>query len=224
MKQIIAIGGGEFTDYITELKIESYLLKQCKSFKPKVCFLPQASGEDSKTIVSFMDTFKKLGADPSWFSLFGRTQDNSEQMILNQDMIYVGGGNTRSMLALWREWGLEKVLRKAYESGVILCGSSAGGICWYQQFITDSMLPLGVMEGLGMIKGSCCPHYSDEPGRKQTFKDKIIKKKIIPGIALDSGTAAHYIDGELKHVVSTSSNKNAYMVANKEEKIISVIL
>ena len=79
-----------------------------------------------------MDTFKKSGADPSWFSLFGRTQDNWEQMILNQDMIYVGGGNTRSMLALWREWGLEKVLRKAYESGVILCSSSAGGICWYQ--------------------------------------------------------------------------------------------
>ena len=137
MKQIIAIGGGGFGHYASTL-LNQYILKQAGKPSPKICFLPQASAESKDYIVNFYETFSRLGAQPSWISLFGRVEPSWEEHLLSQDIIYVGGGNTRSMLALWREWGIDAVLREAYERGIILSGTSAGAICWFEQGITDS--------------------------------------------------------------------------------------
>src|SRR5437879_2510281 len=118
MRQIIAIGGGGFGGSDKTLLLERYLLEQIQNradkAAPRVCFLPQASAESSEYITRFYETFCSLGALPSWISLFGRVEDNWKEKLLAQDLIYVGGGNTRSMLSLWREWGMDKVLVEAY--------------------------------------------------------------------------------------------------------------
>ncbi len=139
LKQIIAIGGGGFTNPDKSMKLEQYILRQCGSVNPKICFLPQASAESQDYVVKFYDCFNKLGAKPSWISLFGRVESSWKEKLLEQDIIYVGGGNTKSMLALWRVWGMEDVLLQAYQKGIILSGISAGAICWFEQCVTDSI-------------------------------------------------------------------------------------
>lgn len=219
MKQIIAIGGGGFASYTSELIMERYLLAQCRSKQPRVAFLPQASAEDPRYIVSFMDAFRSLGADPTWLSLFGRVKDDWPARLLEQDMIYVGGGNTRSMLTLWREWGVDEVLKKAYQQGTVLCGVSAGAICWFEQCVTDSVWPLGVLDGLGLLEGSCCPHYDSEPERRPTFTRNVAGAEILPGIALSDQTLAHYVDGKLKEVLSEAPGKQSFWVAETEREL-----
>lgn len=229
MQQIIAIGGGtfggiEFGATQTEnTKMERYLIEQTQQQNPKVCFLPQASVEDKSYVVRFYETFSWLGAKPSWISLFGRVEKTWKEKLLAQDLIFVGGGNTRSMLALWREWGLDQVLKEAYQQGTVLAGVSAGAICWFEECITDSVWPLGALKGLGFLKGSCCPHYDSEPERRPTFLSKVKAGEVIPGIALEDNTGAHYVAGTLKTVVSTKENKKAYLVSSQGEDNIPVI-
>lgn len=219
MKQIISVGGGGFTAYNSELAMERYILAQVENETPKVGFLPQASAEAPSYVVQFLDSFKSLGADPSWFSLFNRVQDDLAERILEQDVIYVGGGNTRSMLSLWREWGIDEILKEAYEQGTLLCGVSAGAICWFEQCVTDSVWPLGVIDGLGFIEGSCCPHYDSEPTRRPTYLAKVAEDEMMPGIALQDFTAAHYIDGVLHKVVTEVEGQKAFRVDDQEQPL-----
>ncbi len=221
MKQIISIGGGSLSHY-SNILILKYILKQTKKESPKVCFLPQASAESKDYIVSFYQTFCKLGAQPSWISLFGRVAPTWKEHLLSQDIIFVGGGNTRSMLALWREWGMDEVLHEAYEKGIILCGSSAGAICWFEQCITDSVWPLGVLDCMGILKGSCCPHYDDEAERRPAYLKFVQSEEALPGIALAQDAAAHYIDGDLHKIVTGAKNKKCYLVNAQEEKELEV--
>ncbi len=222
MQQIIAIGGGGFGDFQKNLSMERYLVEQTQKTSPKVCFLPQASSESSEYIVRFYETFASLGALPSWISLFGRVEDSWKEKLLQQDLIFVGGGNTRSMLALWREWGMDQVLLEAYKRGIVLSGVSAGAICWFEQGITDSVWPLGALTGLKMLKGSCCPHYDTEPERRPTYLSKVSNNEVIPGIALEDNTAAHFVDGKLKCIVGTAEGKKAFNVLPHGEAEISV--
>lgn len=223
-QQIIAIGGGGFTSPDTQLKMERYLLAQTKKTQPKICFLPQASAENSEYIVKFFSAFTELGAIPSWVSLFGRVESSWQEKLLSQDLIYVGGGNTRSMIALWKEWGADKVLKKAYEQGIVLCGVSAGAICWFEEMITDSVWPLGAIKGLKLLPGSCCPHYDSEPERRPTYLEKVNKSEVIPGIALEDHTAAHYVNSNLKCIAITDPKRNAYYVSKTGEKKIEQTL
>ena len=222
-KQIIAIGGGGFTDPEKDYKLERYLLSLISKESPNVCFLPQASNESNEYIVKFYESFTAMKAKPSWISLFGRVEPTWKDLLMEQDLIYVGGGNTRSMLALWKEWGMDKVLKEAYQQGTILAGVSAGAICWFEECITDSVWPLGSIKGLGFLKGSCCPHYDSEPERKPTFLKMVNGKEIIPGIALEDYSAAHYIDGMLHKVVISRPNKKAYLVSENNEKSLETV-
>ncbi len=221
-QQIISIGGGGFTTQKPALKIEQYLLDQTGKKNPKVCFLSQASAEDNRYIVKFYEAFLSLEANPSSVSLFGRVEDKWKQHILEQDLIYVGGGNTRTMLAIWREWGMDKILKNAYEKGIVLSGISAGAICWFEQCVTDSVWPLGSLKGMDLLKGSCCPHYDTEPERKPTFLKMVSEGAVIPGIALEDNVAAHYVNGELKDVIAEIPNKNAYKVTQKGEEKLNI--
>lgn len=223
-KQIIAIGGGGFTAPAQNFKLEQYIIEQTGKNNPKVCFLPQASGESQEYIVKFYDSFLRLGAIPSWISLFGRVENSWQEKILAQDIIYVGGGNTKSMLALWRAWKMDEILLKAYNQGTILSGISAGAICWFAECVTDSVWPLGVIKGMGLLPGSCCPHYDSEPERKPTFLEKVNKQEIIPGIALEDHVAAHYVDGKLKAIVAEKEGHRAYEVGLQQETLMTPIL
>lgn len=212
MKQILAIGGGGFTEPDPSYKIEKFLLSLSKKEKPKICFLPQASAEANEYIIKFYDAFLRLGANPSWISLFGRVEDSWREKLLSQDIIYVGGGNTKSMIALWNAWGLDHVLKKAYEKGIILSGISAGAICWFEQGITDSVWPLGVVDGLGLLQGSICPHFDSEVERQVAYKTFVENKRIKPGLALEDETSAYFIDGKLDSIVQSDTNKKAYQI------------
>jgi aminopeptidase N len=130
MKQIIAIGGGGFGREIGELKIEKYIVKQSNKSNPKICFIPTATGDDQGYIDNFYKAFNSLNCVTSHIDFFKRTID-LESHILEQDIIYVGGGNTKSMLAVWKEWELDSILKNAYENNIIMSGVSAGAICWF---------------------------------------------------------------------------------------------
>jgi len=218
-KQIIAIGGGGFSSKRGEPSFEKYIVQQSVQDQPKVCFLPQASNENRDYITRFYQAFLAAGAQPSWLSLFGRVEPGWKEHLLQQDIIFVGGGNTRSMLALWTAWGIDTVLRQAYEQGIILAGSSAGAICWFQEGITDSVWPLGVLPGLGILSGSCCPHYDDEPERKPTYLRLTQGGQVAPGIALESAVAAHYIDEKLSYIVAKAHKKAYYVADGKQDEM-----
>ena len=223
MPQIIAIGGAGFGSLENDYKMERYLIAQTGKTNPKVCFLGQASAESPAYAHRFHQTFKTLGAHPSTVSLFGRVTPHWKTQVLEQDLIFVGGGNTRSMLALWREWGMDQILKEAYENGTVLSGSSAGAICWFEACVTDSVWPLGTLKGLGFLQGSCCPHYDSEPERRPTYLEKVSSGEIIPGIALEDYTAVHFVDGTLKRVVSAKTGATVYRVGPGEEALLEVL-
>ncbi len=222
--QIIASGGGGFGRSIEVLAQERYILDQCGAERPKVGFLPQASCENGQYIASFYEAFTRLGAEPTLVSLYGVVKPEWEERLLSQDVIYVGGGNTRSMLALWREWGVDEVLRKAWQNGTVMAGVSAGAICWFEQGVTDSVWPLGVLPCMGFLPGSCCPHFDGEAERRPSFTRMLSEDRIAPGIALDDYAMGHYIDGKLERVVCSSESSQGYLMSSGAEETVSEVL
>jgi dipeptidase E len=127
--QIVAIGGGGFSDGVENLLLENFILGLANRLRPKVCFVPTASGDSEQYLLKFYASFAKLPATAAHLPLFRLAVTDLRSYVLGQDIIYVGGGNTRNMLILWREWGLDVILREAMEKGTILCGVGAGSIC-----------------------------------------------------------------------------------------------
>jgi len=220
MQQIIAIGGGGFGRENCQFEIEKYILQQSGKENPRIGFLPQASAEAKDYIVRYYQSFCQLGAQPSWFSLFGRVPRGFEKELLQQDIIYVGGGNTKSMLALWQIWGIDKLLRQAYDNGVVLAGVSAGAICWFEAGITDSVWPLGTVECLGFLSGSCCPHFDSEIERQAFYQQQVDSEATVPGIALEENTAVHFVDGKLQRVVTWEEGKSVYTIEKDREAAV----
>ena len=214
MRQIIAIGGGGFSMEPDNLALDRYILAQAHKSEPRICFLPTASGDADGYILNFYKAFTTLNCLPSFLSLFRLPTADLEGFILEKDILYVGGGNTRSMLALWREWGLDTLLFKAYQAGVILAGLSAGANCWFEDCSTDA-LPgdLQVLACLGYLKGSFCPHYNSEPERRPSYQGMIRKGLLRKGIAADDGAAAHFIDEKIIQVVSSRPEAKVYRVS-----------
>ena len=218
-RQIIAIGGGGFGRNPGEGIIENYILEQSDANKPKICFIPTATGDDEGYIENYYSTFSMFECDPFHLDFFKRTPD-LEDLILNQDIIFVGGGNTKSMLAVWRDWNLDKLLKIAYENGTIMCGVSAGAICWFDSGITDSWEEeLKIMSCLGFVKGVCCPHYDEEPERRPTVHELIKDQEMDSCIAVDGGCALHLINEDPYRSVAFSEKKNAFLVSMKNNLV-----
>ncbi|PIR26531.1 MAG: peptidase E [Deltaproteobacteria bacterium CG_4_10_14_0_2_um_filter_43_8] len=212
-KQIIAMGGGSFGSQDANLLLERYVLKQCRKKNPRVCFIPTASGESPEYILQFYDVFHHLNTKPSHLSFFKPPSADLRGFLLDHDIIYVGGGNTKSMLALWREWGVDKMLREAWNEGVVLCGVSAGAICWFAEGVTDSIPgKLTKLKCLGFLRGSNCPHYDGEVNRRPAYHQLLKAGKISKGIACDDGAALHYIGTQLHQAISCKPNAKAYQL------------
>ena len=219
-KHIIAIGGGGFGRNISSCLIEKYILSISNKDCPKICFLPTATGDDDSYIVRFYSVFTRFNCIPSHIDFFKRTIDIDEH-IMSQDVVFVGGGNTKSMLAVWRDWGMDNILKNAYDKGVIMSGVSAGAICWFTSGITDSWdNQLQVLPCLDFIKGICCPHYDEEPSRIPYVKKLINEKKLTNCISIEGGSALHCIDGIPIKNVSFKNSKNSYNVSFEDNKII----
>ena len=219
-RNIIAIGGGGFGRNPGEGIIEEYILKQTRKKKPNICFIPTATGDHDSYKVNYYETFSKLNCNPVHLDLFKRTPD-LKQLISEQDAIFVGGGNTKSMLAVWKEWQLDNVLKQAYQAGTMMSGVSAGAICWFQNGITDSWSSsLKVMPCLNFIKGTCCPHYDEEPERKPMVKKLLIANKYKNIFAIDGGAALHIKNENVFKSVSFKIDKNAHTVRIDNKNII----
>ena len=219
-RNIIAIGGGGFGANPGQGIIEAYILKQTKKKKPKICFIPTATGDNEAYKVNYYSTFTKLDCEPTHLDFFKRTPD-LKKLIFNQDAIFVGGGNTKSMLAVWKDWGLDKILRTAYLNGVVMSGVSAGAICWFQQGVTDSWSSdLKIMSCLNFVKGTCCPHYDEEPERKPAVKKFLMSGKIKDVYAVDGGVALHIKDEKEFKSVVFRKDKGSYRTFLEKKEIV----
>ena len=220
MRQVIAIGGGGFGRTQASNLIEQYILDQVSNkSSPSICFIPTATGDLDPYVVNFYSVFSKLDCKPSHISFFKRTID-LEEHIAKQDIIFVGGGNTKSMLAVWKEWKLDKILKTAYERGAVMSGVSAGAICWFDQGLTDSWADeLKIMPCMNFISGNCAPHYDEEPERRPATK-KLLEENIITSMYGIEGVAAlHFIDEAPTYTVRFAKNKNAYNVTLQDSAV-----
>lgn len=212
-KQIIAMGGGGFSMEPENLLLDEYVLKQTNKKTPKVCFVPTASGDAQGYIDKFYHSFETLDCEASHLSLFKPPTADLEDYVLSKDVIYVGGGNTRNLMVLWKEWGLDHIFQKAWEQGIVLAGLSAGAICWFEEGVTDSIPgELTPLKCLGFLKGSSCPHYDGEADRRPTYQKLVGANKILQGVAADDGVAFHYVDEDIYKIVSSRKNAWGYQV------------
>ena len=218
-KNIVAIGGGGFGRSIGEMKIEKYITSLVKKDRPKICFIPTASGDNDSYKLSFYRAFSKLNCITSHLDFFSRTE-NLEKKILSQDIIYVGGGNTKSMLGVWKEWNLNYILKSAYEKGIIMSGVSAGAICWFNKGVTDSFSnKLEIINCLGIVKGIACPHY-DEEKEREPFVNKIINSNIIDScICIEGNCALHIKNNSYYESINFGKNKNCLKISKVNNKL-----
>jgi len=211
---IVAIGGGGFAADPPNLAIDRYLLSLARRARPNVGFLATATGDLPGYVARFLAVYAGLGCRPSALPLFTHTPDVAG-WVRSQDVIFVGGGNTRSMLAVWREWGLPDLLREAHAAGTVLAGQSAGAICWFEQGVTDSWAgPLRPLDCLRFLPGSCCPHYDGEAERKPAYRGFVEGGTLTAGVAIDDGAAVHYMGGERARVLAWRENAGAWQVAS----------
>lgn len=224
--QIVAMGGGGFSMEPENLSLDRFILSTTGEPKPKICFLPTASGDALTYIDKFYAAFRSLPCAPAHLSLYKPPCADLRAFVLEQDAIYVGGGNTRAMLALWREWGLDSVLREAWLAGVVMAGLSAGSLCWFQQGVSDAVIPgeLRPIECLGFLGGSHCPHYDGEPERRPAYHRLIQEGTLEAGYAADDGAALHFIGDRLAGAVSSRETAKAYAVRRAGARVEEIVL
>ena len=187
-----------------------YLLGLTGKDDPSVCFLATATGD--ARLPAFYELFPSSRCRPSHVALFGIPRPDRREHLLSRDAIFVGGGNTASMLAAWRAHGVDEVLHEAWEQGVLLAGSSAGAICWFEAGVTDSFrVELDALECLGWLSGSCCPHYDGEENRRPAYR-RLLAEGFPAGIAIDDRAAVRFEGGGLVEVVTAAEGAGAYRV------------
>jgi peptidase E len=220
-RQIIAIGGAALPPELDNLLLVEYFLRQTGRKRPRVCFIGAAGGDSESHRLRFYAGFGQFECKPSHLPLFARTPQDLGAFVLDHDAIFVGGGNVRSMLAVWRNWELDRHLRTAWEHGVVLGGVSAGANCWFEHCVTDSIAgPLTQLPCLGWLAGSFCPHYDSEPLRRPTFR-RFVSRGVLPdGFAADDGAALHYVGRRLLRAVVSRPRARAYHVRKSGRRAV----
>ena len=223
-KNIIAIGGGGFGRNLGSLEIEKYIISLVRKKRPKICFIPTASGDNHLYKLNFYRAFSKLDCITSHIDFFSRTE-NLEDKVLTQDIIYVGGGNTKSMLAVWKDWNLHEILQNAYEKGIVMSGVSAGAICWFDKGITDSFAnKLTILNCLGLVKDIACPHFDEEKEREPYVND-VIESEIIESCICIEGNCALHIKNDFEYSsIDFGNGKNCFRVFKENNKLKREIL
>jgi peptidase E len=211
---IVAIGGGGNAIEPENRALDEYLRGLTGLDRPKVCFIPTASGDNDAYISRFFGAFDPERWTPTYLPLFHRNTRDLRALLLSQDAIYVGGGNTAAMLAIWRQHGVDVILREAWEQGILLCGVSAGANCWFEACSTDSFgLDLDPLtDGLGFLPGSFCPHYDGEVRRRPTLTDFITNDRLPSGWAADNHAALRFEGTEFVEAVASKPAAKAYRV------------
>jgi len=218
---ILAMGGGGILS--PDSLLEDYLLELSGKRRPRIGFLPTAGGEQPEGIQRFYDAFTARDCEPGHLELFGMPEEPAA-WVAGQDVVYVCGGNTANALALWRVHGVDRALRELWERGGVVGGWSAGGICWFEDGVTDSFGPTlrALDDGLGFLAGSFCPHYDGEPERRPTYTRLVRDGALAPGYAADDDAAFCFEGTELHEVVSQREGARGYRVTPDGETPLEV--
>jgi dipeptidase E len=225
-RRIVAMGGGGFGDRPGDPALDRYILEVAGLPFPKVCLLPTASGDPEEQIARFYRAFADLPCEPSHLSLFrlGTRPVDLSTVLLGQDVVYVGGGSLLNLLAIWRAHGVDAILREAWERGIVLCGASAGSMCWFTAGVTKSHGPPRAVAGLGFLPGSNSVHYHEEPERRPSFLEAVRSETAPPGCGVDDGVALLFAGTELVEAVSERPSAGAWWVEGTEGGVIEAPL
>jgi peptidase E len=213
-RRIIAMGGGGFSARPGDPELDAYVIEQAAGPNPNICLLPTASGDPDDQIARFYRAFHDLDCTPSHLSLFrlGSRPVDIRARLLAQDVIYVGGGSMSNLLAIWRVHKLDEILYEAWRRGILLCGISAGSMCWFRAGITKSHGEPRVASGLGFLPYSNSVHWNSEPERRILFREAIAGGELPTGFGVDDGTALTFEGTELAEVVKTQRSTGAFRV------------
>lgn len=223
---IVAMGGGGFSMEPDNPLLDDFVLSLAPRTPARVCFLPTASAESPAYLVKYYRAFsgRALTTDLTLFDspvLARRPAETARiaDFVAEQDVLYVGGGNTANLLAIWRTHGVDLALRDAWRRGAVLCGVSAGMLCWFRAGITDSFgAPRPLDDGLGLIDASACPHYDGEPGRRPAYH-AAVANGLPGGFAADDGAALHFAGTRLVEAVSSRPDAAAYRVEQVDGQV-----
>lgn len=214
-KHIIVIGGESAEDMQRMTRIDEHIVASSGKAHPTVLYISTANGDDRVKIADFTAKYESAGCNVRTLAFFippFPSPDHISSLIEQADIIYVAGGNTRAMLAIWREFGTVDLLKKAWENGKVLCGVSAGAICWFDYGHSDSGGAFALIAGLGFLPGALCPHFSSEAGRETSFVELVRLKGTQPAYAADDGVALHFKDGRYHETIHNDATKSAYDV------------
>jgi peptidase E len=218
--RIVAMGGGGFLMEPRNPRLDSWILSLARRRRRRrVLFIPTASGDSEWAITRFHRSMAKLDCETAHLPLFNRRHVDLRDAVLPHDVIYVGGGNTANMLAVWRLHGVDALLREAWQSGTVLCGVSAGAICWFDGGLTDSYGPelRPLRGGLAFLPGSFCPHYDGEAARRPGFTRAIASGALPPGYAADDGVGVLFEGTTFVEAAASRRKVSAYRVERSGE-------
>jgi dipeptidase E len=223
---IVAIGGGDFWEPPVDPRLDAFILSLAGRERPRVCFIPTASGDSQFALTHFYRAMGPHDCRPADLVLFNRTIEDLPAFVAKQDVFWVWGGSTLNLLALWRLHGLDALLREAYAQGKVLCGISAGMNCWFESCTTDSYGPTlaPLHDGLGFLEGSACPHYDGEPQRRPLYRRLVDAGELEPGWAADNDVGLHFHDGALVEAVTLREGATGYRVEQGSETALDARL
>ena len=217
-RKILIAGGGFGT------KFHRYMASLTGKERPKLCYLPTASADRESGIIRWYENCAPLNVIPSVQVSFinsNRMKQTFEEVLLSVDGIVVSGGNTLNQQVIWKAHGIDKILRKAWDHGIVLGGASAGSLCWFEEGTTDSRpQELTKVECLGFLKGSHSPHYDAEDNRRPTYHKMIKSGELKPGYACDNNAGIYFSDNDVKRVVHTREDAKVYHVSLQEGEIV----
>ena len=222
--QIFAVGGGGFThpedNHPNDAILEDHLLALAGPIaEVSIGYIGHASNDNPAKIEMFYKRFNGC-ANITTLPLDANLTE-ARDFLNDLDILYVGGGATKKMLSHWQKTGICKILSEAAHGGVILSGVSAGAICWFSELLLGSVNDgYTLHKGLGLLAGSACPHFNNEPSRKRAFKQQIANRHLAAGLAIDDGVAIHICDGIVTNIISArGASANAYFVENNRNKV-----
>jgi dipeptidase E len=211
-RTILAMGGGGFTMEPDNPLLDDHVLDIAPAREPRILFLPTASGDPTAQITAFHARFGDRACRAEHLSLFRLhgSLRTLRDVVLDQDVVYIGGGSMRNLLAIWRAHGLDEVLVEAWERGILLAGISAGAMCWFQGGVTRSSGPPETIAGLGVLPGSLSVHADGEPGRLPVFLEAVRSGALPGGWAADDGVALRFRGTRLEGAVSSRPGAGAF--------------
>ena len=221
-RQVLALGGGGFTAGPRDTALDDLVLELSPRREPRICFVPTASGDPAEQVGRFYETYADRACRPSHLSLFRLADDSVPlaERLLSQDVIYVGGGSMRNLLAIWRAHQLDALLAACWRRGIALAGLSAGAMCWFTGGITRSRGAAEPIAGLGLLGGSLSVHLRSEPSRRPAFLDAVRRGVLPAGWALDDGAGLLFADRTLARVVAARDDARAVRVERRGDQVV----